>query len=247
MSLRTRLIIAFLLLSVVPLSAVTFVTYRSSIDTFENAAHREASQSAVDIGRRMERITADVGRRMDRLFVSAPTPTGATGRASDMRDRIAPMLGETAALVERMEFHPALPPHAPPPPAHATPETPPLPPPPGVGERRGRERGRGRRPQADVRSPAPPQIIVVDVQQAIEDAKRAVRTEVAAAAPELATLIEESLNPAWPAAEAAVKGAMDAAARSREAQAAAREMQMHVAGRRVEIAVKQDGKVVGKA
>jgi hypothetical protein len=30
MSLRTRLIIAFLLLSVVPLSAMTFISYRSS-------------------------------------------------------------------------------------------------------------------------------------------------------------------------------------------------------------------------
>ena len=72
MSLRTRLIIAFLLLSVVPLSAMTFISYRSSITTFENAARREASQSAVDIGRRMERITADVGRRMDRMFVTVP-------------------------------------------------------------------------------------------------------------------------------------------------------------------------------
>ena len=61
MSLRTRLIIAFLLLSVVPLSAMTFISYRSSVTTFENAARREASQSAIDIGRRMERITADVG------------------------------------------------------------------------------------------------------------------------------------------------------------------------------------------
>ena len=34
MSLRTRLIIAFLLLSVVPLSAMTFISYRSSVTTF---------------------------------------------------------------------------------------------------------------------------------------------------------------------------------------------------------------------
>ena len=69
MSLRIRLIIAFLLLSVVPLSAITFITYRSSIATFENAARREASQSAVDIGRRMGWITADVCHRPDRIFV----------------------------------------------------------------------------------------------------------------------------------------------------------------------------------
>ncbi|MGH9307815.1 MAG: hypothetical protein ACRD1U_00480, partial [Vicinamibacterales bacterium] len=116
MALRTRLIIAFLLLSVVPLSAVTFVTHRTWVATFESAARREASQSALDIGRRMERITADVGRRMDRLFVNGARPTGATG-ASTVRERIAPMLGETAALVERLEFHPVPPPAPPAPPA----------------------------------------------------------------------------------------------------------------------------------
>jgi hypothetical protein len=42
MSLRTRLIIAFVLMSVVPLSAVTLVSYLSSVRAFEQAARREA-------------------------------------------------------------------------------------------------------------------------------------------------------------------------------------------------------------
>src|SRR4051812_48368999 len=104
MSLRTRLIIAFLLLSVVPLSAMTFISYRSSVQTFENAARREASLSAVDIGRRMERIPADVGRRMDRMFVAPPESAAGPGQPAAMRERVAPMLGETAALVDRVEF-----------------------------------------------------------------------------------------------------------------------------------------------
>ena len=79
MALRSRLIVAFLLLSVVPLSAVTFVTYRTWVNTFENAARREAAQSAIDIGRRMERITSDVGRRMDRMLVET---RGASGTGS---------------------------------------------------------------------------------------------------------------------------------------------------------------------
>ena len=275
MSLRTRLIIAFLLLSVLPLSAITLITYRSSIATFENAARREASQSAGDIGRRMERITADVGRRMDRMFVTAPAEAAATGgpQSAGMRDRVAPMLGETAALVERVEFHPMPPPPgeptsgspaaplAPPsgatPPAAAAPPRPPVPwagrdgrppflPPPGA------RRGRGRGPWGGGPPPTPPaapQVIVVDVQQAIEDAKRAARTELASM-PELGPLVEESLSAALPAAEAALKAAAGTAARAAEAStaaAAAREMQMQVEGRRVEIAVKQDGKVVGKA
>ena len=68
MSLRTRLIIAFLLLSVLPLSAVTFFSYTSAASAFERAARREAMDSAADVSRRMELITVDVGRRMDQLF-----------------------------------------------------------------------------------------------------------------------------------------------------------------------------------
>jgi serine phosphatase RsbU (regulator of sigma subunit) len=260
MSLRTRLIIAFLLLSVVPLSAMTFISYRSSVTTFENAARREASQSALDIGRRMERITTEVGRRMDRMFLVQAQPTSGSGQPAPVRDRVAPMLGETASLVERVEFHPMTPPPpgAPPdavsPPAAPwagrqegrNPFQPPLPP--GAYPGRGRGRG-GPWPGDPPTPPTPPEVIVVDVQQAIEDAKKAVRTEMAASMPELTPLVEESLNAALPAAEAALKAAAGTAARAAEAQtaSAAREMQMQVEGRRVEIAVKQDGKVVGKA
>jgi serine phosphatase RsbU (regulator of sigma subunit) len=263
MSLRTRLIIAFLLLSVVPLSAMTFISYRSSVRTFENAARREASQSAIDIGRRMERITADVGRRMDRMFVVPTQPTSGFGQTPAVRDRVAPMLGETASLVERVEFHPMTPP---PPAAGASPPNAPDPPPPpwaGPDGRGGfrppfppgaypRGRGRGRGGPwtgGPPTPPTPPEVIVVDVQQAIEDARKAVRTELVAAMPELTPLVEESLTTALPAAEAALKGAATVAraAGAGQAAAAAREMQMQVEGRRVEIAVKQDGKVVGKA
>src|SRR5262245_11372711 len=224
MSLRTRLIIAFLLLSVVPMSAMTLISYRSSVRTFENAARREASQSAIDIGRRMERITAEVGRRMDRMFVATTQPADGSGQTPAVRDRVAPMLGETAALVERVEFHPM----APPPPAPAAGPNAPPPPPPWAGPNgrgdvgppfppgaypRGRGRGRGPWPGGP---PTPaPEVIVVDVQQAIEDAKKAVRSELAASVPELAPLVEESLTTALPAAEAALKAA-GTAARSAE-------------------------------
>ena len=69
MSLRTRLIIAFLLLSVLPLSAVTLLSYLSSVHAFELAAQREAMQER---HRRQPAHGDDhvrPGRRMDRLFV----------------------------------------------------------------------------------------------------------------------------------------------------------------------------------
>ena len=75
---------------------------------FELAAQREATQSAIDVSRRMEMITADLGRRMDRLF-AAPSATSGDSASPDLqmvRQSVAPMLGDTAALVDRVEFHP---------------------------------------------------------------------------------------------------------------------------------------------
>ena len=108
MSLRTRLIIAFLLLSVVPLSAVTLLSYVSSVHAFELAAQREATDSATEVSRRMGMITAEVGRRMDRLFMAGTTPGAPSAPdPQTVRESVAPLLGDTAALVDRVEFHPA--------------------------------------------------------------------------------------------------------------------------------------------
>src|SRR5262245_55463768 len=106
MSLRTRLIIAFLLLSVVPLTAVTLFSYVSSVNAVENAARRAASDDAADMSRRMDVITVDVGRRMDSIFDSAMTDPHSVPTAGDMNVRVAPALGDSAALVERFQFHP---------------------------------------------------------------------------------------------------------------------------------------------
>ena len=136
MSLRTRLIIAFLILSVVPLSAVTLIWYISSVRTFERAAEREASETASDIGRRMEMVTATVGRRMDRLFDESVSydgqPQATAGRK--MEDRLAPVFGETAALLDRLEFEPTNGEHsdADTQPVDHLPEPPPAPGPPGA-------------------------------------------------------------------------------------------------------------------
>ena len=85
---------------------------------------------------------------------------------------------------------------------------------------------------------------MVDVEQAIEDARR-VATEAAAASPDLAPLVEEGLAAAQAAVKAATATAASAGAEA--ASAAQRQTAMQVAGRRVEIAVTQDGQVVGKA
>ena len=87
MLLRRRLIIAFLLLSVVPLTAVTLFSYAASVNAVENAARQEATEGAADISRRMEQITADVGRRMDRIFeFETPMPAAAATSGSGVAD-----------------------------------------------------------------------------------------------------------------------------------------------------------------
>lgn len=239
MSLRARLIIAFLLLSVVPLTVVTLFSYASSVNAVENAAQREASNDAADISRRMELITTDVGRRMDRIFDPAmPGSDAALGTAGEMRERIAPALGDTAALVERLEFHPAEPDPDPNPKADpdmagavsGTRPTPPVPPVPPVAK-----------------APPAPGAIVVDVPRIMEEVRKSAR-EQRAVSPEVAPFIDYGLTVGLPAAESSMKAVAEALASSQPAAAAAlRDMQMRVEGRRIEIAVKKAGKLVGKA
>jgi serine phosphatase RsbU (regulator of sigma subunit) len=259
MSLRTRLIIAFLILSVVPLSAVTLIWYISSVRTFERAAEREATETAADIGRRMEMVTANVGRRMDRLFDetvdAGGRPDTSRGR---MQDRLAPMLGDTAALLERLEFHPT----------DSQPGTNPNPDPdpnlnpnsnpdanPGAGPRRGPPpfgwRGRPPHPPRPPGKPGapppppPPSVIVVDLPQVVEDARRAAR-DGAAAGVDVGAIVAEALKQSTTAVEAGVAAVSEAIAREAIAAASAKP-EMAITGRRIEVPIKKDGKVIGKA
>jgi serine phosphatase RsbU (regulator of sigma subunit) len=231
MSLRTRLIIAFLVFSVVPLSAVTLIWYVSSVRTFERAAEREANDTARDIGRRMEMVTANVGRRMDRLFDEA-IGSGGRGGMSDgsaVQQRIAPMLGDTAALVDRLEFHPepganpnpnpnpdvdvnpdGRPPRwtrrgggrrgfGPPPPSPSGPGDPPLPPGP----------------------PPPPRAIIVDVQKAMAEAQRAVAAAGVDSSVDVNAIVAEAMKQGMPAIQAGLAGVNEAIARETAAAVAA--------------------------
>ena len=270
MSLRTRLIIAFLVLSVVPLSAVTLIWYVSSVRTFERAAEREANDTARDIGRRMEMVTANVGRRMDRLFGEA---IGSGGRAPDggkVNERIAPMLGDTAALLERLEFHPSEGANPNPNPS-ANPNPNPNPnPDPGFrpeGRRRS-DRGQFSRrgfgppppgaPDGPDRPPRPPfppppRIIVVDVPKVMEEAQRAAAAAGTQAGVDVRAIVTEAIKESLPAIQAGIAGVNEAIAREAAAAAAAapaaapKKPDMAVSGRKIEVPVWKDGKVIGKA
>jgi serine phosphatase RsbU (regulator of sigma subunit) len=255
MSLRTRLIIAFLLLSVVPLSAVTFLSYTSSVRAFEQAAQREATDSATEVSRRMEMVTADVGRRMDRLFVAG---TGSRERPFNpdpqtVRESVAPLLGDTAALVDRVEFHPA--PDVPqaPDPAVLTESVPvPIPPstPRGPGFGRGGF-GRDDRPPGDARRGPPPpgsQVIVMDIPRIVEEATRAAAAAgVAAADPKIGKLVEQRIEQQLAANQAGLTKMAEALTREAAARSESSKIPVDVQGRNVEVAVQKDGRVIGRA
>ena len=233
MSLRNRLIIAFLCLSVVPLSAVTAFWYASSVNAFERAAEREATQTAAEIGRRMEMITSAVGRRVDRMFEDADENPDPDFDVDPVRfqTKVAPMLGDTAALVDRVEFHPT-----------SGPEPPPLPPPPAPAGTRG---------PAAPRPPLPPKVIVVDVPKMVAQARRAAQERAgspaaSAALEKLGPVIESALTAGIPAVEASFAAIAEAASRE-SAPAGSKQIDMQVSGPKIEVAVRKHGKMVGKA
>ncbi len=263
MSLRTRLIIAFLLLSVVPLSAVTFLSYLSSVRAFEQAAQREATESAMDVSRRMEMITADLARRMDRLFATGTVAsTGSqTPDPQMVRQTVAPLLGETAALVERMEFHPT--PDAPATPALTTdPNSVPIPIPPqrgGEGRRRGfgsapRGPGAPNPPGVGPSGPPPPgsQVIVMDIPRIVTEATRAALEAGAAAADpktraQIDKQIEQQIERQLATNEQSLKAMAAALSREAAARTVGERPAMDVEGRKIEVEIQKDGRVIGHA
>jgi len=112
MKLRFRLIVAFFLLSIVPLSAVTFYSYTSSARVLRDAAEHEADLLTNELGRRMQLVTAQLSQRVEYLMdlaaleESAADPS-ASARApaeSSFDQQVADSLGEAAMLLNNVEF-----------------------------------------------------------------------------------------------------------------------------------------------
>jgi sigma-B regulation protein RsbU (phosphoserine phosphatase) len=248
MSLRSRLIVAFLSLSVVPLSAVTAFWYASTVRAFERAAEREAAQSAVEIGQRMDVVTRAVGRRMDRLY-EASAAAGHEANPEQFRARIAPLLGDAAMLVDRVEIQPMeglpqLPAALMPP--HTAPPVPPRPPSPPSSPAAGRTPA----PSEPVPPPTPPKTprtIVVDVPKIMAEVRRQAQIGTAGDGVDIGPLIDSALAASLPAVEAGLARAAESIAREAESASKAERMQMEMTGREIEVSVKKDGRVVGKA
>jgi len=116
MSLRLRLILAFLVLSVVPLGAMTWYSYVGSARALREAAAHESDLLAGELTQRMQFMTAELGDRMERLadvdveapigqasamVANAPPPTDPT---SALEATVAQRLGDAAMLLNNVEL-----------------------------------------------------------------------------------------------------------------------------------------------
>lgn len=160
MKLRTQLILAFLLLAVVPLGAITLYSYQSSTRALRRTVESESARMAEEMNHRMAAVTSNLEERIDRLE-TLPFPEARAAKAGRVEGpdpllvgRMIVALGDAAEFIEEFEFT-----HAPEPPGapEATPG--------------GTAPGAGAHP--DVRPPAPPVIIALPraVAEMVKDPK----------------------------------------------------------------------------
>src|SRR5687768_6447698 len=126
MKLRTRLVLAFFALSVVPLGAVTYYSYTNNVRALREAAERETDLLAGELGQRMQLVTAQLSQRVEHLMdiaelqaaadeakqlaqarpaAAEPALTKPAVMADSLLgDSIAKSLGEAAMLLNNVEL-----------------------------------------------------------------------------------------------------------------------------------------------
>ena len=110
MKLRFKLILAFLLLSVVPLSGVIVYSYINSQRAVRLAVETEAQMMADEMSRRLEGVRSDLSRQMDRLSqLPFRTILGEKGQKPDLQKdpvmaELMKRMGEEDVLFESLEF-----------------------------------------------------------------------------------------------------------------------------------------------
>jgi serine phosphatase RsbU (regulator of sigma subunit) len=127
MKIRTQLVLAWLILSILPLTAIVLYSYYSSRNAVEDAYRSEAQRLATQMDRRLTGIRSDLDQRLATLS-ALPLPTPLEESNASFRgiavDSILMAMGEAAPLVDALEYVPARPRVAPvpsPAPSAATP------------------------------------------------------------------------------------------------------------------------------
>jgi HAMP domain-containing protein len=119
MKLRNQLILAFFLLAVLPLSAITVYSYTSSTRALRRAVESESTRTAEEMERRMTAVTASLSERIGHLR-EIPFPEVRSGKiqAATPPDpatlhRLVGALGDVADFVDAFELTPAASPSPP--------------------------------------------------------------------------------------------------------------------------------------
>ena len=123
MKLRTKLILAFLGLAVLPLAAITLYSYYSSLRALQLVAEQESAAMAQDMGSRMESVSRDLNRQIE-MFAAFELRRAMVLNAEkksaelkEMTNRLRAQMGEYVTLLRSLELTPAtIPPFGPPPP-----------------------------------------------------------------------------------------------------------------------------------
>ena len=113
MKIRTQLALAFLLLAIVPMTAIVLYSYISSLRTVHQAVEAEAEVLTADMETRMGQIRGEIRRRIERVGAFPFRRWAQEGETEQKREAfynlVMAELGETAPLVERFEFVPEWP------------------------------------------------------------------------------------------------------------------------------------------
>ena len=112
MKIRTQLVLAWLVLSILPLTAIVLYSYYSSRNAVEEAYRGEAQRLTAQMDRRLTGIRSDLDQRLATLSAlplpTAPADGTAVGRGAVV-DSILMAMGEAAPLVDALEYVPATP------------------------------------------------------------------------------------------------------------------------------------------
>ena len=110
MKVRTQLVVAFLLLSVVPLAALVLYSYATSQQAFRQAVESESKVLAEEMGERLASVRRDLGHRLAslamlpvRAFVSSEEDEA---DPSKVYTELMAQMGDMSNLVESFEFTP---------------------------------------------------------------------------------------------------------------------------------------------
>jgi serine phosphatase RsbU (regulator of sigma subunit) len=107
MKIRTQLILACLVLAILPLTGIVLYSYHSSRRALEMAYRQEAQRLAQQMDRRMAAIRAELDERLANLSsIPLPASPSATDRTAVV-DNMLTVFGDTASLIDAVEFIPA--------------------------------------------------------------------------------------------------------------------------------------------